>query len=204
MQAIITGDMIGSTHIDPNIWLPILKKALSKWGKENRNWEVFRGDSFQINIEAEDVLKFVYILKATLKAENLDARMAIGLGPIKYIADNIAESNGEAFIYSGRLLDHLKPKKLRISSDYPENDLIFNTAFDLATLVMDDWKPVTAKIIQTVWEHPEMNQTEIAKLLDKTQSNISEGLKRAGYEELMQLENLYTLKIKALLNESTS
>ena len=44
-------------------------------------------------------------------------------------------------------------------------------------------------------ENPEKNQNDIALLLGKSQSTISEALKRGGYEEIMQLNAFYKEQI---------
>jgi len=56
MEAIIIGDLINSRQVEPSEWMPALKKALKKYGKEPKNWEIFRGDSFQLNTKPEDAL----------------------------------------------------------------------------------------------------------------------------------------------------
>ena len=51
--AIITGDIIDSRKVKPETWLPALKMALSTYGKEPKHWEIYRGDSFQLEIPSE-------------------------------------------------------------------------------------------------------------------------------------------------------
>ena len=40
-------------------------------------------------------------------------------------------------------------------------------------------------------ENPEKNQKSLAKLLNKSQSNISETLKRGGYDEIMNMNEFF-------------
>ena len=67
MEAIITGDIINSREVEPNEWMPVLKKVLNKFGKEPKSWEIFRGDSFQLNTSPENSLEAAILLKAEIK-----------------------------------------------------------------------------------------------------------------------------------------
>ena len=59
MTSILTGDIINSRKVDSDKWLPMLKSAFNSIGKTPKTWEIFRGDSFQIEIEeAENGLFF--------------------------------------------------------------------------------------------------------------------------------------------------
>jgi diadenosine tetraphosphate (Ap4A) HIT family hydrolase len=46
-----------------------------------------------------------------------------------------------------------------------------------------------------VIENPEKNQSDLAKILNKSQSSISEALKRGGFEEVMNMNEFYKNKI---------
>ena len=56
MIGVLTGDIINSRKVPPQRWLPVLKKTLSFHGKHPSAWEIFRGDSFQIQTDAEQAL----------------------------------------------------------------------------------------------------------------------------------------------------
>ena len=50
----------------------------------------------------ENALHYAIRIKASLKSnENIDVRMAIGIGDITYNAHKVTESNGSAFVFSG-------------------------------------------------------------------------------------------------------
>jgi diadenosine tetraphosphate (Ap4A) HIT family hydrolase len=57
---------------------------------------------------------------------------------------------------------------------------------------------VVSKVIKTVIENPEKNQKHLANLLNRSQSNISEALKRGGYEEIMNMNEFYERNISRL------
>jgi hypothetical protein len=198
MVAIITGDIIKSRNIEAKHWMPKLKKVLNSFGTEPKTWEIYRGDSFQIEIKPEDALHAAILIKAAIKQfKPLDVRLAIGIGEKTYHAEKITESNGSAFIYSGQSFENLKKQTLAIKTEWKDFDKTINLMFDLASLTMDNWSPTSSLIIKTALEaKPESNQQELAALLNKKQSNISTGLKRGGFYEIQKLLNYYQHEIK--------
>jgi len=51
MTAILTGDIVNSQKVDSKLWLKDLKAVLRKYGKNPYSWEIFRGDTFQLEVE---------------------------------------------------------------------------------------------------------------------------------------------------------
>ncbi len=197
--AVITGDIINSSEFETKIWIKKLKEILSEADSE-RNWEIFRGDSFQLICEAEKALEILLFIKSGIKSiKGLDVRMAIGLGEITYKGNKISESNGSAFVNSGRSFENLKKDTIGIKS----NDGNFNETFEVMTKMADfiskGWQPGTSEIIYAALKNPELNQSQLAeKLNKKSQGNISEALKRGGFEEMMTFNHFYKNKIKEL------
>jgi len=178
MVAIITGDIINSTETAPDVWLNVLKKVLNRFGNTPKHWEIYRGDSFQLEVQPNDALKAAILIKASLKQfKHIDARLAIGIGEKSYDSQNITESNGSAFVNSGQCFEQLKKTTLALKSPIEVFDSQINLMLELALLVMDYWKPTTSTILKYTLEHPNQNQKTIAKQLEKSQSNISEGLR---------------------------
>jgi len=70
MTSIITGDIIKSrAQTNPEVWLSHLKNALSYLEKDNSLWEIYRGDSFQIEIkEATKSFEAAIYIKAAIKS----------------------------------------------------------------------------------------------------------------------------------------
>ncbi len=192
MIAILTGDIINSRKDKQGIWRDKLKNILSIYGKEPENWEIFRGDSFQLEISLLESLKAALSIKASIKQiKDIDVRIAIGIGEKDYESNRITQSTGAAFINSGVCFDNLKKYSLLIKSPNSEFDEEMNLYLILALLVMDNWLPVTAQVVKESILHQEMNQIVLAKMLGKSQSTISEALKRAGYDEIMKMEKRY-------------
>ena len=198
MVAIITGDIINSRQIGAKQWLPELKKVLNIYGEEPKTWEIYRGDSFQIETNPQDALRLAILIKSAIKQfKTLDVRLAIGIGEKTYESDKITESNGSAFIYSGNSFEKLKKQTLVIQTAWNDFDNTINVMCDLASLTMDAWSPTSALIVKTALESdPNTNQEALAALLNKKQSNISTGLKRGGFYEIQKLLNYYQNEIK--------
>lgn len=192
MTSVITGDIINSRKSEPRKWINILKTELSKYGEEPTNWEVYRGDSFQLEVSPMYALRTAILIKAAIKQfKTIDVRMAIGIGEKNYEAEKITESNGSAFIYSGETYETLKKTTLAIKSNNEVFDHQINIMLELALLTMNNWTPTASEIFKTAIENPNKNQKELAKMLNKEQSNISAGLKRAGYDEISKLMCYY-------------
>ena len=192
MTSIITGDIISSRSSDPNLWLPALKRELGTYGTTPKHWEIYRGDSFQLEVSPKTALKTALLLKATIKQfKTIDVRLAIGVGEKTYDADAITESNGSAFVNSGTCFEALKKSTLAIRTEDSTFNTTINIMLDLALLTMDNWTPKASLLFKTTLEHSNYNQVDIAKLLDRKQSNVSAGLKRTGYDEISKMLDFY-------------
>ena len=199
MIAIITGDIINSREGKAQEWLPILKSVLNQYGKEPKQWEIYRGDSFQLEVKPAEALKVALHIKASIKQRsNLDARMAIGLGEKEYQAKKITESNGSAVVNSGECFEEQKKQTLAVRSPNTQMDEQINLLLELALLTIDNWSKTTALVVKIALENPMKNQVELANMLKKAQSSISEALTRGGFDEMMRMEKRYRDLIKSL------
>lgn len=198
MIAIITGDIINSRDVKVQQWMPALKSVLNQYGSDPTNWEIYRGDSFQIEVSPDKALKVVIHIKSTIKQfKSLDVRMAIGIGEKTYQSKKVTESNGSAFVYSGECFENLKKQTLAIQTTWKDFNQSMNLLFDFASLTMNNWTPNSSLIIKTLLEAElNINQKELAVLLHKKQSNISTGLKRGGFDEIQKLLSYYEQEIK--------
>ncbi|MCX7987092.1 MAG: hypothetical protein N2662_09150, partial [Bacteroidales bacterium] len=82
MISVLTGDIIHSSRVSPEKWLKALKGVLGSIGSSPRQWEIFRGDSFQAEVgDPLEALEVSIKIKAAIKTiKGLDVRIAIGLG----------------------------------------------------------------------------------------------------------------------------
>ena len=200
--SVLTGDIINSRSLPADTWLTILKNALSAIGSK-KTWEIYRGDSFQIKTIPEDALLHAIYLKACVRTiKNLDVRVALGIGDVNFSGKKITESNGEAFISSGEKLDELKRERLNlaIQSRWPEFDYEMNVSIRLALIAMDSWSQISAEMVKLSIENTGISQKDLAELANKSQSTVSEALKRAHFNEIIELNNLFKKKLNSLIH----
>lgn len=204
MTSIITGDIVASrsTH-NPEEYLGKLRYALGVIQPQKSLWEIFRGDSFQVEIEnPEQAFWSAVYLKAVIKTiKNLDVRMAIGIGDKTFEAPRISESNGSAFIRSGEIFENLKKEKTNLGIKTGEGflDKELNTYFQLTLMAMDYWTINSAEVVQLTMENPSYNQEELGALIGIKQNTVSERQKRAFWEELKVFNEVFSHKIKSIL-----
>ncbi|MGB3177136.1 MAG: hypothetical protein WBH14_07760 [Albidovulum sp.] len=117
--AILTGDLIGSTKLDPALTdraMAVLEGAaasLPDWPQTtNPQFTRFRGDGWQALVyPTKYALRAILFLKASLAAADtgLSTRVAIGLGQISDTGSGgLGGAHGSAFKASGRALDAMK------------------------------------------------------------------------------------------------
>lgn len=192
MTSVLTGDIINSRKNGPQLWMPLLKDILKRYGPEPTQWEIYRGDSFQLEVAPAEALKAAILIKASIKqVKELDVRIAIGIGDKTYASKKITESNGSAFVNSGKCFEQLKKNSLALKSPFADFDNQMNLLLELALLTMNNWTPKSSEIIKAALENPNATQKKLAGLLNKTQSTISEGLNKTGYEAIMRMEKHY-------------
>ena len=71
MTSILTGDIINSRNVPSTEWLPLIKAAFNTIGKSPKTWEIYRGDSFQIEVPVLDALITCLTIKAN-QNHNID------------------------------------------------------------------------------------------------------------------------------------
>jgi hypothetical protein len=200
MIGVITGDIINSTkYRDPNIWLIPLKEALGKLESKFNRWEIYRGDSFQIEIKDYfNAFEYALYLKACIKSiKKLDVRIAIGVGEKSFEGDNVTEANGEAFQFSGETLEALKKEKhnLKIKTTNFELDQELNLYFKLVSIVMDNWTANSAEVVKLYLENKNKTQRELAEMIGINQDAVSKRISRAYLEEIKELDLMFREKI---------
>ena len=202
MITVITGDVIKSSDLDPDLWLIPLKESLAIIQPNPRYQEIYRGDSFQLELhDNTKAFEAVLYIKARIKMiKGLDIRLAIGIGDKSYEGENVTESNGEAFRYSGETLELLKKEKQNIKIKTGDDNLnaVFNLYFKLALIVMDNWTMNSAEVVKWHLEYPQMRQKDMAKRIGISQNTVSERRKRAHLDEILDLNAMFKLKINEL------
>jgi hypothetical protein len=199
MIVILTGDIINSRKVPSKKWMDDLKTIFQSIGKSPNDWEIYRGDEFQLEIKTlEDALAVAFQIKAFFKSINLDVRMSLGIGDKTYKARKITESNGSAFIRSGETFETLKKQKLNlaINSGNAEFDEDLNLMLKLTLSFMDNWLQQSAEFVLVAIQNPTLSQEEIGVKLGINQAAVSRRQKRSNYDLLLQVDNYFRKKIK--------
>ena len=201
MTAILTADIINSRKLSSKIWINDLKAFLNTFGQSPNDWEIYRGDEFQLEIKnPEDALLVAFQLKAFFKSIKLDLRISIGFGEKTYKSRKITESNGSAFIRSGETFETLKKQKLNLAINSADTifDEELNLMLKLSLSFMDNWLQQSAEFVIVAIQNPTLSQEEIGMLLGINQAAVSRRQKRANYELIKELDLYFRKKIKIL------
>ncbi len=206
MVGILLGDIINSRAASgPEEYLSVVREELVTYGEAPSNWQIYRGDSFQLEIENPvDALLAAIRIKAKIKKElgKMDVRISIGIGEKSHKSDLIAESNGEVFINAAEAFDAFKEKKqtLLVKSPWPDFDRTINTMLALGGITMDSWPRAAAEYMNMVLHNNPISQKELSVLLGISQSSVSERLARAHYYEIMAMDEWYRRSVAELMN----
>ena len=201
MIVILTGDIINSRKASSKKWMEDLKFIFQTIGKSPNDWEIYRGDEFQLEIKKiEDALLIAFQIKAFFKSINLDARMSLGFGDKTHKTRKITESNGSAFIRSGETFETLKKQKLNlaVNSGNPLFDEDLNLMLKLSLSFMDNWLQQSGEFVLVAIQNPTLSQEEIGVKLGINQAAVSRRQKRANFELVKELDLYYRQKIKTL------
>lgn len=211
---VVTGDIVSSYKMkDKSIWLNKLKEILnaSPKGLLDRadQWDIFRGDSFQVRVtKPEKTLLLLLLIRAGLNAIpsftalDMDVRMAIGIGTEDYASDSISESDGAAYRYSGQLLDQMVKEKVKIAlhSPWQELDDEMRVSLALADALISGWSYKSAEIAWLALSGM-TNQKALAKHLKISQPAVHKRLQRVYLEEITMLENRYQKQVRQYADE---
>lgn len=177
MKGIITADVVGSTKI-PQDQRGILPEVLHKLVSQLQvicplRLEIYRGDSFQVEVERYEVtpllaalLRIGMVSKSINKASRLDARMSIGIGEVSYAGESLGQSDGEAFVLSGRMFDSLGKSRLKITT--PQETT--NEELSVLSIILDDLISgltiAQSKVVFEYLYYPDIKQKAIAEMLN--------------------------------------
>ncbi len=208
MKGVITADVVGSTQIKkeeqgelPKLINDLIREIEQSCSK--LQVQITRGDSFQVLVEEAEKAPLVALLlragfrKSSLQSGNkqLDVRMSVGIGEVSYLDEQVAQSNGEAFVLSGRGFDKLsKLQRLNVqtSSEAINAELRVETAF--VDDIVSNWTPLHS---ETMYQALLTNasQGELAKKAETSQQNIG---KRLDYAK-EKLVRMYLERVSFLI-----
>lgn len=188
MKGIITADVVGSTRI-PQEQRGILPEVLHKLLLQLQSisplrLEIYRGDSFQVEVERyaytpliAALLRIGMVSMSLNKAYRLDARMSIGIGEVSYAGESLGQSDGEAFVLSGRMFDSLGKRRLKITTPRATA----NEELSVLSIILDDLIScltiAQSKVVFECLYNPEIKQKSIAEKLKVKPQVISKTLK---------------------------
>ena len=207
-KAILTGDIVGSSAlvgVNRKQLDMLLKEALATvFGESSDRKDVFRGDSFQIETNAEGALRKAIQLRTFLKKNTsitTDARIAIGIGAIDHSAKNVKQSDGEAYQLSGKAFDALKKGQcLQINTHWQEYNILFSAIASLSDSIINGYTSNQAEAVYYSL-YPNNTQLQIAEILGlKSQSTVSARLKGAHFEAIMAAVDSFEMAINRKLN----
>jgi len=208
MVAVLTADLIDSTLYEEEILETVLNslseefgKLTKQYGTENVRFNIYRGDSFQgiinkpeaalgITLQIKTAINKIH-LKETKKnkaySKIADFKMAIGIGTQDFERESISESNGQAFLFSGRTLDAMKndSRKTLIKTEDEEINEEFNTAFYLLDTLTEKWSTASAEVVYYLLK--DMKEREVATEINISQSAVNQRKKAAGWDAISGL-----------------
>lgn len=222
MIAVLTADLIDSTLYDEEVLKKVLDTLSSEFDHITREYKknevrfnIYRGDSFQgiikdpanallISLQIKAAVNRIH-LKKTRKSRTYskiaDFKIAIGIGSIDLERKAIAESNGQAFQFSGRSLDEMKNenRKTRLKTPEVEVDDEFNTSFYLMDTITDKWSTAAAEVVYYLLKG--LKEREIAEELKITQSAVNQRKKASGWEAITTLLSRYQHVISLIFKD---
>lgn len=130
IQGVITGDIVDSTQIEPNMRAKLLSAIkntvadINKYIDSEVQVEIYRGDSFQILVPNPiEALRIAFLTRLGIQyrtplmeknrsKNKWDARISLGIGAISFNSSSIIESDGEAYQNYHYLLEQISQKEL--------------------------------------------------------------------------------------------
>ena len=213
IKAVVTGDIIDSTKLseeENNTLIQGLKYIIDKL-EENQTirGEIFRGDSLQCLInKPSQALKIALLIKTyvkgivsmnKLKQKNeldklinkpiFDIRIAIGIGEVNSEKEKLSISQGEAFNFSGRLLDEMKNKQtiaIKTNDQYKEE---LDTSFKLLDFILSNATQNQCEVIY--YKLNGLTEVEISEKIGINQSAINQRSNSSGWGSIHSLINRF-------------
>lgn len=215
IHAVITGDIINSTHLtelERKKMLRVLKKTFDSIESKTKksDFKIYRGDSYQgICEKPEEALLLALKIRAALlrtelddKRKKLDARMAIGIGLAGKMNKTIGQSDDEAFRNSGQLLNpktkedykRLKEYTLLFKSPWEEVNVEMEVLLSALDGLINKWTSEQAEVVYELLGNK--TQTAVAIQLKKSKGAISERVQNANWLAVKNILNRYETLIK--------
>ncbi|HSK13252.1 MAG TPA: hypothetical protein VK907_08545 [Phnomibacter sp.] len=200
---VITADVIGSsklTQLEKKKMLHILKES-TKTGQRlmpDLVQEIFQGDSIQ-GVSRQGIrqgLRHALQIMTMFRMNDLNIRVAVGIGEIHLNEERVALSDGPAFVRSGRGLEGLKKKAgnfLSIATGDADRDAEWNVHCLSLNYLYGRCTPLQAQAL--FHSLNDQTQTQIGRKLKITQPTVQQRLQAAGWPVIKAMigrfESLY-------------
>jgi len=185
--AVLTGDIIRSTDLDPVRRQQLQAVLTSAFAGITGliplfRAEQFRGDSFKaVCPKPEEGLRALLLIQALLRKNDFGIRIALGLGDIQYESGSILTSDGSAFQRSGPALDDIKKKNQPVAVIGPSDS--FNQEWRVHSLslgyLLQRWTLPQAEAVLAQLQG--LTQEETARSLDIRQPAVQQRLQATGW-----------------------
>ncbi len=198
--AVITADIVNSSLLgkeDINRLADRLKELIN--ANQAKFLSFYRGDSFQCYlVDPYPAYKLALQLRTETKMflpglSNIetDLRISLGIGGIDTPVKNISSAMGEAFILSGRGLDEIEKsgRKFNVRSENSSINIALETISLFTDYLFSDLTIKQAEVLQNLLNG--CTQTEIARILKKSQSTINRHVQALGWSEMEHLLDIY-------------
>ncbi len=194
IHAVLTGDIVLSTAI-PFHKEPVLMEALSE-ALSAYTAEFYRGDSFQAYLEdPRAALRTALLCRAaaiglTVEEEGVaysDVRIGIGIGTVNGRVTTLGTAKGDAFLWSGRMLDQLQATEQRLSivCKVEMADIGFAVMSDYLDMIFKGMTVKQARVIMGLLQG--QTQLAIAERMNKSKSTVSQLAAAGHWEEIVRL-----------------
>ena len=206
-KAVITGDLIGSKNLGPELRSYVfenLNELIVQLTEEDNVFSMYRGDSIQGLIARPDqALDIAMKIKTCVKRSSLipadryprkpkgDIRLSIGIGEVEYKRKNIEESDGSAFQYSGRRLDKMKEDKITmaLTTEHSSLNTDWNVIFGLLDSIMFRWTISSAELVYELLNGKK--EQEISEHLGISQPAVNQRKRHASWDAIKPMLSLF-------------
>ncbi|HEY4206754.1 MAG TPA: hypothetical protein VGM31_08080 [Puia sp.] len=205
IHAVLTGDIVNSTQLDPSIEKTLLKEL--RRVLEPYTYEFYRGDSFQAFIKEPAKSLQVALICRTLaisltagegELSVSDVRISIGIGEVIHPVKAPGTAKGEAFLLSGRLFDDMQGSEQRLAIA-AENPIAVVGLQVIASYIDTIYRGMTAKQADAILGLLRGDtQQEVAMRLNKSKSTVSQLVNAGRWQETENLLRQYELLINQL------
>ncbi|PVZ72155.1 succinate dehydrogenase assembly factor 2 [Pelagibaculum spongiae] len=186
--AVITGDLIASQNLDEQHFQQALTVLSTLFTEMNYEFDLYRGDSFQVIVPPKKVIELAILARLSLKAigdkqQETDARISIGIGHILR-NETIRTSNGSAFIRSGIGLDKIKHRKIVLISASPNKQIELDLLLEYVDKHISELTKEQARVLLAYLAQPDISHEEIGRKVGKSRANTTKILNKANYHLL--------------------